>query len=311
MNVFKRNGKSANSRNNTKLSVLLLAASATSIYTVAMISAASPAYAGEVPFTPSVPSSWTAAASQQKAAPEDATGAPSSEARKHPDSKKGHRDLRARNRVGKSKHKAIEEAEAAPGKVAPGKAAPGKAAPGKTSPAGPSAGEGAPSQVNDAAAGQRAAADTLATKLPQIDPGSPLGARRQAEAAQKSAQAGATAATGNTKASDTAANRVDTSRWVASAGRKCGNASWYGSGGSHTASGERFAAGGLTAAHRSLPFGTRLLVTDMETNRSLLVRVNDRGPFTRSRVIDLSRGAARELGFVGRGVIPVCMAIVG
>ncbi|WP_246161287.1 septal ring lytic transglycosylase RlpA family protein [Segnochrobactrum spirostomi] len=147
--------------------------------------------------------------------------------------------------------------------------------------------------------------------MPQVDPGSPLGARRQAEAAQRTALTEDTSEPGGTRTSDTAADRVDTSRWVASAGRKCGNASWYGSGGSHTASGERFASGALTAAHRSLPFGTQLLVTDMETNRSLLVRVNDRGPFTRSRVIDLSRGAARELGFVGRGVIPVCMAIVG
>lgn len=300
MNVFKRNGKSAYSKNNTKLSAFLLAASATSICTIAMLSAASPAYAGDVPFTPSVPSSWTAAASQQKAESKDATGALSSEASKHPDSRKGHRDLRARNRVGKSHRKAIEEAETSPAKAVPGKA----------SPAG-SAGESAPSEVNDAAAGQRAAVETPAAKLPQVDPGSPLGARRQAEAAQKSAQAGDTSDTGGTKASDTASSRVDTSRWVASAGRKCGNASWYGSGGSHTASGERFASGALTAAHRSLPFGTQLLVTDMETNRSLLVRVNDRGPFTRSRVIDLSRGAARELGFVGRGVIPVCMAIVG
>lgn len=266
-----------------------------------MLSGASPAYAGDVPFTPSVPSSWSAAASQQKADSKDATGAPSSDAHKHPDSKRGHRDLRARNRVGKSHRKAIEEAETSPATVAPT----------KTAPTDNPADEGVSPSANDAAAGQRAAVETPAAKLPQVDPGSPLGARRQAEAAQKSAENGDTSETAGTKASDTAANRVDTSRWVASAGRKCGNASWYGSGGSHTASGERFTSGALTAAHRSLPFGTQLLVTDMETNRSLLVRVNDRGPFTRSRVIDLSRGAARELGFVGRGVIPVCMAIVG
>lgn len=83
--------------------------------------------------------------------------------------------------------------------------------------------------------------------------------------------------------------------------RRSGTASWYGPGfhGRRTASGERFNSYGLTAAHRSLPFGTRVRVTNARTGRSVVVRINDRGPFSRGRVIDLSRGAARVLGVTG------------
>jgi rare lipoprotein A len=77
-----------------------------------------------------------------------------------------------------------------------------------------------------------------------------------------------------------------------------GGASWYGHG-SRTASGERFNPGGMTAAHRSLPFGTRVKVVHKGTGRSVVVRINDRGPFTRGRIIDLSRGSARALGMGG------------
>ncbi|MBI3607185.1 MAG: septal ring lytic transglycosylase RlpA family protein [Nitrospirae bacterium] len=81
-------------------------------------------------------------------------------------------------------------------------------------------------------------------------------------------------------------------------------ASWYGEPfhGRPTASGERFDMHGFTAAHRSLPFGTRLKVTDETTGRSAIVTVNDRGPFVRGRQMDLSYGAAREIGLVGEGV---------
>lgn len=86
-----------------------------------------------------------------------------------------------------------------------------------------------------------------------------------------------------------------------------GGASWYGPGfaGRRTASGEVFDPSQLTAAHRTLPFGTRVRVTDLETGRSVEVRVNDRGPFSPGRVIDLSRAAAEELGAVRRGVVQV------
>ena len=75
-------------------------------------------------------------------------------------------------------------------------------------------------------------------------------------------------------------------------------ATWYGAelAGNRTASGERFNPNGLTAAHRSLPFGTCLRVTNPKTGRSVAVRVNDRGPFTKGVSLDLSHGAARAIG---------------
>jgi len=80
-----------------------------------------------------------------------------------------------------------------------------------------------------------------------------------------------------------------------------GVASYYGNeSGSKTASGQRFNQNAMTAAHRSLPFGTRLKVT--HSGRSVVVTVNDRGPFIRGRVLDLSKGAAHAIGLTGRGV---------
>jgi Lytic transglycolase len=77
-----------------------------------------------------------------------------------------------------------------------------------------------------------------------------------------------------------------------------GQASWYGADfqGSPTASGEPFDMNGLTAAHRSLPLGSRALVRNLENDRTVVVRINDRGPYHRNRVLDLSYGAAREIG---------------
>lgn len=91
-----------------------------------------------------------------------------------------------------------------------------------------------------------------------------------------------------------------------------GTASFYGHelAGRKTASGERFNPNGLTAAHRSLPFGTRVLVTNLHNGRSVVVRISDRGPFVRSRIIDVSLGAAKALGFVGRGTAKVKMAVI-
>jgi len=80
-----------------------------------------------------------------------------------------------------------------------------------------------------------------------------------------------------------------------------GKASYYGSeSGSRTASGQRFNQNAMTAAHRTLPFGTRVKVT--HGGRSVVVTINDRGPFIRGRVLDLSKGAARAIGLTGRGV---------
>jgi rare lipoprotein A len=94
------------------------------------------------------------------------------------------------------------------------------------------------------------------------------------------------------------------------AGPKCGGASWYALH-SKTASGERMNPTHLTAAHKKLPFGTRIKVTNQGNGKSVVVRVNDRGPFIRSRVLDLSRGAASQIGMVSSGTGKVCYEIVG
>lgn len=88
-----------------------------------------------------------------------------------------------------------------------------------------------------------------------------------------------------------------------------GIASFYWQGRS-TASGERFNPGAMTAAHRSLPFGTKVRVTNLRNGRSVVVRINDRGPFVRGRLIDVSRAAASELGFTGSGVTRVSLAVM-
>ncbi|UKP00050.1 septal ring lytic transglycosylase RlpA family protein [Nostoc sp. UHCC 0870] len=92
-----------------------------------------------------------------------------------------------------------------------------------------------------------------------------------------------------------------------------GIASFYGRGfhGRPTATGERFNSEAMTAAHRSLPFGTRVRVTNTRNGRSVVVRINDRGPYIRGRVIDLSTGAARMIGMIGSGVAPVKIEVLG
>lgn len=86
-----------------------------------------------------------------------------------------------------------------------------------------------------------------------------------------------------------------------------GKASYYGDRhhGQRTASGERFDQNALTAAHRTLPFGTRVRVTNLNNERSVVLRINDRGPFVRGRVIDVSRTAAVRLDMLRAGVVPV------
>jgi rare lipoprotein A len=88
---------------------------------------------------------------------------------------------------------------------------------------------------------------------------------------------------------------------------KTGVASYYGAKhqGKRTASGERFDKNSLTAAHRQLPFGTRVKVTNLNNNRSCVVRINDRGPHTRGRLIDLSHEAAERLGMLKNGTARV------
>ncbi|MEB3340716.1 septal ring lytic transglycosylase RlpA family protein [Okeania sp.] len=91
-----------------------------------------------------------------------------------------------------------------------------------------------------------------------------------------------------------------------------GWASWYGPGfhGRYSASGERFNQYAMTAAHKTLPFGTKVRVTNLNNGNSVIVRINDRGPFIRHRVIDLSSAAARALGMIHTGVAPVKIEVI-
>jgi rare lipoprotein A len=86
-----------------------------------------------------------------------------------------------------------------------------------------------------------------------------------------------------------------------------GRASWYGPGfhGRRTASGETFNTNEMTAAHRTLPFGTRVRVVNKRTGKSVVVRINDRGPYAHGRVIDLSRASAQAIGITGVAAVTV------
>ena len=91
-------------------------------------------------------------------------------------------------------------------------------------------------------------------------------------------------------------------------GNQCGVASWYALS-SRTASGERMNANAMTAAHKYLPFGTVVKVKNMKTGKTVKVRINDRGPFVRGRVIDLTPAGARAIGM--SGLAPVSLSVVG
>jgi rare lipoprotein A len=88
-----------------------------------------------------------------------------------------------------------------------------------------------------------------------------------------------------------------------------GRASWY-SLTSRTASGERCDPGALTAAHRSLPFGTKVKVENLKNGKSVIVRINDRGPFIGGRIIDLTKAAAGRLGFISSGIAKVRLTVL-
>ena len=91
--------------------------------------------------------------------------------------------------------------------------------------------------------------------------------------------------------------------------RECGDASWYGDrfAGKRTASGVKFNPNAMMAAHRTLPFGARVRVKDQRSGRSVTVKIVDRGPHVRGRVIDVSKAAARKLGILRRGTTRVCI----
>jgi rare lipoprotein A len=88
-----------------------------------------------------------------------------------------------------------------------------------------------------------------------------------------------------------------------------GHASWYSLPANKTANGERMNPNELTAAHRSLPFGTRVLVENLSNGQSVVVRINDRGPFTGGRIIDLSKAAAASIGMIASGVANVRVSV--
>jgi rare lipoprotein A len=100
----------------------------------------------------------------------------------------------------------------------------------------------------------------------------------------------------------------------AQASVQCGAASWYGVGdgfdGQRTASGERFNAYGLTAAHRYLPFGAKVRVTNQHNGKSVVIRITDDGPHYGGRILDLSYGAFSRIASVGQGVADVCYRVV-
>jgi rare lipoprotein A len=91
-----------------------------------------------------------------------------------------------------------------------------------------------------------------------------------------------------------------------------GIASWYGPGfdGNYTANGEIYDMNGVSAAHKTLPFDTVVRVVELSTGRSVVVRINDRGPFVEGRIIDLSKGAAAELGIIDKGITQVGLRIL-
>lgn len=93
---------------------------------------------------------------------------------------------------------------------------------------------------------------------------------------------------------------------------RTGMISYYGEGfhGKKTASGARFNKNALTAAHRTLPFGTRIKVTNISNGKSVVVEVTDRGPFAHGRILDLSEAAAREIGMLGQGTVKARITVL-
>lgn len=92
--------------------------------------------------------------------------------------------------------------------------------------------------------------------------------------------------------------------------KQVGMASWYKMG-TQTANGERYDPMGITAAHPSLPFDTKVRVTNPDNGKSVVVRINDRGPFAGNRIIDLSQGAAKEINLVRAGIAQVKLEVLG
>lgn len=156
-------------------------------------------------------------------------------------------------------------------------------------------------------------AKTAETTKPQAKVDLPEKKQKHAKTAtseHKQQQAAAPAADAKApaleKKPEIAVRKLETERAYRVTSSQSGMASYYGSeSGSQTASGQRFNPGAMTAAHRTLPFGTKVRVTNKRNGKSVIVTINDRGPFIRGRIIDLSTAAAGVIGMRSSGVAPV------
>ena len=126
------------------------------------------------------------------------------------------------------------------------------------------------------------------------------------------AVAGLIALSAKTEAKSSASIQPPRASTTPKAEPEIGIASWYGEEfqGSQTANGETYDLNGLTAAHPTLPFGTKVRVTNLDNSKKILLRINDRGPRFGQRLIDVSWAAAKRLGFVGRGTTRVRVEVV-
>lgn len=100
---------------------------------------------------------------------------------------------------------------------------------------------------------------------------------------------------------------VTTTNTIAASQTECGEATWYSLPGHYTANGEVMNKTSFTAAHKRLPFGSVVKVVNQKTGKSVDVRITDRGPFGKGKIIDLSWAAASAMGMIKSGVIPVCI----
>ena len=162
------------------------------------------------------------------------------------------------------------------------------------------------STAEASSAAARPAKAKVAAKKPDA-PKKTVAAKKKTVAAKKKAAAKTKAALAEKRARAEAREARELERK-----RSRGKASWYGSRfhGKPTASGETFDRRAMTAAHRDLPFGTRVRVTNTRNGRAIVVRINDRGPFARGRIIDVSEGAARKLGMLRSGTARVVVEIL-
>ena len=127
------------------------------------------------------------------------------------------------------------------------------------------------------------------------------------------AVAGLIALSAKTEARSSASSQPPRALVVPKEEAETGEASWYGEEfqGNTTANGETYDLNGLTAAHPTLPFGTTVRVTNLNNSKNILLRINDRGPYIGRRLIDVSKAAAKFLGFVGSGTARVRVEVVG